>query len=411
MAIQVIHVSDIHFGQGESHGRINPDTGLNTRSEDFASALSRTVDYTLDHGCDVFLFSGDAYRNASPEPTYQKVFATQLKRLSSAGVKSILLVGNHDQLLRASSSHAMSVFQSLEVPGVLIIDRPVCTKIDTTHGAFQLIGLPHITRHHLLAAVDKYLTMPAASIDKILIDHVSTILRAYYESLDPCLPSLVTAHMTVDRAVAGIEQELLLGYALTFPTDIFIDDRIDYVGLGHVHKHQVIRQDAPAIVYAGSLERIDSGESEEDKGFIHLLLSRHKSSWEFHSINPRPFATVNADLCQCTQITEQLCKQIAAKVSPGCILRVHYKMRQDQIPELDEQRVRASASAAMSVRLQPEVVAPDRPRRLPQINESAGTAPLAALEAYFTEIAPDRKERLLRHVSDLMSQLRSPADE
>ncbi len=36
-------------------------------------------------------------------------------------------------------------------------------------------------------------------------------------NLDANLPTVVTAHMTVDRAVAGIEQELLVGYTLTFP--------------------------------------------------------------------------------------------------------------------------------------------------------------------------------------------------
>ena len=43
MAIQIIHVSDIHFGSGESHGRINPDTGLNTRLEDFVKQMTAEV--------------------------------------------------------------------------------------------------------------------------------------------------------------------------------------------------------------------------------------------------------------------------------------------------------------------------------------------------------------------------------
>ena len=110
MTINLIHVSDIHFGSGESHGRINPETGLNVRFEDFVAALTKVVDYAIEQKCDIFLFSGDAYRNASPEPIYQKMFAGQLKRLSDAGIKSILVVGNHDQVLRASQSHAMSVF-------------------------------------------------------------------------------------------------------------------------------------------------------------------------------------------------------------------------------------------------------------------------------------------------------------
>ena len=86
MTISLVHVSDIHFGSGESHGRINPATGLNVRFEDFVLALSKVVDFAIQKDCDIFLFSGDAYRNASPDPIYQKMFATQLKRLSDAQI-------------------------------------------------------------------------------------------------------------------------------------------------------------------------------------------------------------------------------------------------------------------------------------------------------------------------------------
>src|SRR5271154_4883230 len=131
MAVTLIHVSDIHFGSGEVHGKINPATGLNIRFEDFVAALTKVVDYAIANKADIFLFSGDAYKNASPEPIYQKFFARELKRLSDAGIKSILVVGNHDQILRSSSSHAMSVFQSLEVPGITIVDKPTIETIAT----------------------------------------------------------------------------------------------------------------------------------------------------------------------------------------------------------------------------------------------------------------------------------------
>ena len=62
MTINLIHVSDIHFGSGESHGRLNPETGLNVRFEDFVAALTKVVDYSIEQQCDIFLFSGDAYR-------------------------------------------------------------------------------------------------------------------------------------------------------------------------------------------------------------------------------------------------------------------------------------------------------------------------------------------------------------
>ncbi len=404
MSIQLVHVSDIHFGSGEGHGRINPETGLNVRFEDFVAALTKVVDFTIEHGCDVFLFSGDAYRNASPEPVYQKMFARELKRLSDAGIKTILLVGNHDQILKSTASHSMSVFQSLEVPGVITIDRPAIMRIATKNGPMQLIGLPHVTRNQVLTA-DRYLGLPSANVDKVLADHLDTLLKSYYDELDSTIPAVVTAHMTVDRAIAGIEQELLIGYTLTFPCDILIDNRIDYVALGHVHKHQSIRHESPAIVYAGSLERVDFGEQDEDKGFVHVNLARNATSWQFHSINPRPFITVEADLTTAERITERLVDQTTKKIVPGCVLRIRYKIREEQLSELDEAKVRAACASALSTRLQPTVVQAQNRARLPQLTEAAVVSPLSALDTYLSEVAPERKERLLEKASELIEQL------
>ncbi len=408
MTINLIHVSDIHFGSGESHGRINPETGLNVRFEDFVAALTKVVDYSIEQNCDIFLFSGDAYRNASPEPIYQKMFAGQLKRLSDAGITSILVVGNHDQVLRASQSHAMSVFQSLEVPGVLMVDRPISMVINTKNGALQLVGLPHITRHQLMT-LDKYKDLSAAEIDKVLKEHIRDLLRGFYLKLDPSIPTVVTAHMSTDTALAGIEEELLVGYTLTFPTDMFVDERIDYVALGHIHKYQVLRQEHPAIVYAGSLERVDFGEEKEDKGFVHVKIDRDgtgaKTEFKFISINPRPFITVEADLIDCENPLELLTKKITKVIVPGCVLRIRYKIGQENLNQVDEDALKRLCESALTVKFNAEIVPSHQRARLPQLTESAVLNPLTAIDTYLTEVAPERKDRLLSKAKEIMGKL------
>jgi DNA repair protein SbcD/Mre11 len=409
MAIQVIHVSDIHFGSGESHGPLNPETGLNVRFEDFVAALKRVVDYALEIEADLFLFSGDAYRNASPEPIYQKMFASELKRLSAAGVNTILVVGNHDQILRGTGSHAMSVFQSLEVPGVITIDRPTKLKLATKRGELQVIGLPHITRHHLLA-LEKYANSTASQIDTLLVDHVDTVLKGFYGEIDASLPTIVTAHMTVDRAVAGIEQELLVGYTLTFPSDIFMNECVDYVALGHVHRHQTIHRQNPAVVYAGSLERVDFGEEKEDKGFVHVQLARGNTTFEFKSIQPRPFVTVEVDVVQEENPTAKICEKIQKSLKPGCVLRVCYRIGQEQFELIDESKIRAAAKQALTIRLLPEVVPSQSRARMPQLNESCVTSPMVALEAFLEEMAPERKDLLMQRARGVMQEVAAEFD-
>lgn len=403
MSIKLIHVSDIHFGSGESHGTINPETGLNVRFEDFSSAFKRVVDYSIENNADVFLFSGDAYKTATPEPVYQQAFALQLKRLSDAKIPTVLLVGNHDQILKGGSSHAMSVFQSLEVPRVKVIQTPQILKIKTKQGPIQIVGMPHITRHFLMTQ-EKYAELSPSEVDRELLRLADEILKGFYEELDPALPAVATAHMMVDMARAGAEQELMVGYSMTFPSSLFLDERLDYVALGHVHGHQVLRQENPVIAYAGSLERVDFSEENEDKGFIEADIERGKVQWRFHSIGPRPFVTVEANLCDSAEPTEALIRQVLPKAKPGAVLRIKYRIQQERLREVDENRVREALPYLLSLRFKPDLVVHERPRRMEQISEKSVLQPLAALETYLNERAPERKDALMKRAQQLVAQ-------
>ena len=44
--LRVMHFADVHFGV-ETYGKYNPETGLNTRLEDFTKALNQAVDGAL----------------------------------------------------------------------------------------------------------------------------------------------------------------------------------------------------------------------------------------------------------------------------------------------------------------------------------------------------------------------------
>lgn len=403
--IELIHVSDIHFGSGELHGKLNPETGLNVRLEDFCRAFQKCVDYALSVPADVFLFSGDAYRNASPEPIYQKLFAEQLRRLSEANIKTILVVGNHDQIFKSSASHSMSVFQSLAVPNLLIIDKPQLLRLDTAHGALQIVGIPYVTRN-LLMTHEAYATLTNAEIERVLAKHLSAILTNLYEELDPNLPTVATAHIMLDRARAGAEQELLVGYTTTFPLSLFTDSRLDYVALGHVHRHQTLH-DQPPVVYAGSIERVDFGEESEDKGFVHARIARKETSYEFHSIEPRPFVTVDADLTESKNPTADLLRRLEGKDLKGVVLRIRYKILEHQTPLLDEAALRDATAPALVSHFKPEIIAAERESRIPGLTESTANAPITALETYLDSLSPDpdRKARLLQKANDLWSKL------
>lgn len=404
MSIKLIHASDIHFGSGEGHGRINPASGLNVRFEDFVKALKKTVDYTLQSQADVFLFSGDAYKTASPEPVYQKMFASELKRLSDASIPTLLLVGNHDQILRNTNSHSLSVFQSLSVPNVTVLDRPTLLRLTCRRGELQVIAIPHLTRH-ILMTQEKYTGASNTTIDKTMVSALREMIQGFYDELDPNIPTVTTAHIMLDRAKAGAEGELLVGYTMTFPQDIFIDKRIDYVALGHVHRHQILREAEPCIAYAGSLERVDFGEEHEDKGFIEANIARGKTSLQFHSIDPRPFLTVECDLSNCEDPTAELLNLAKLKAQGACVMRIHYKIPQDRLPEVDEDRIRNAIPQVLSLRFKAELIYKEQRRRMPEIDERALLKPDAAIESYLGEVYPEDKELLIARAQALIQKL------
>jgi len=102
-----------------------------------------------------------------------------------------------------------------------------------------------------------------------------------------------------------------------------------------------------------------------------------------------------------------LAKRIKKQLVPGCVMRVHYKIKQEQHHLVDENEIRQLAAEALSVKLRAETVGTVRDFRMPQLDERAAISPLSAMAAYLDEVAPDRKDALLQKAADLAAKLDS----
>ncbi|HEY9889800.1 MAG TPA: exonuclease subunit SbcD, partial [Candidatus Obscuribacterales bacterium] len=148
--VTVLHLSDIHMGSGFTHGRINPETGMNTRLEDFVTTLSRCIDRAIAAPADLVLFGGDAFPDATPPPLVQQAFASQFRRLADAGIPTVLLVGNHDQHAQGQGGASLCIYRTLGVPGIVVGDRLATHNIATRSGPVQVVTLPWLTPSVLL---------------------------------------------------------------------------------------------------------------------------------------------------------------------------------------------------------------------------------------------------------------------
>lgn len=391
--IKLLHLSDIHLGSGFSHGRVNPQTGLNTRLEDFVQTLGRCIDRALAEPVDLVLFGGDAFPDATPPPLVQEAFAREFCRLVAAQIPTVLLVGNHDQHAQGQGGASLCIYRTLGVPGFIVGDRLETHRIETRSGPVQVITLPWLTRSMLLTRPETE-GLSLAAVNQLLIDRLRVALEGEIRSLDPDVPTVLLGHLMVDTARYGAERFLAVGKGFTVPLSLLTRDCFDYVALGHVHRHQVLCQ-SPWVVYPGSIERVDFSEEKEDKGFMLVTLTRRQTQAQFCPLPVRRFLTIQVDLSTADDPQATLLAAIAPDQVQDAVVRLIYQLRPEQLSAIDNGALQDALAIAHSYTIQPELVSQWARARVPELGVGVNIDPLDALRAYLDsradlqELAPD----------------------
>ena len=202
--IKVLHLADIHVGM-ENYGRLDRQTGINSRVLDFLRRMSQAIDIALAREIDVCIFAGDAYKNQRPNPTHQREFARRIRKLARAGVPVIMLVGNHDMASADRAASSLDIFGVLDVPGVIVADREEVHQITCRRGQPLQVGtMPYPQRSRLLAH-EAYQNMTLEELDmevgRILGDNLNDLTAEVKER--PDVPAILTCHFSVSGGAAG----------------------------------------------------------------------------------------------------------------------------------------------------------------------------------------------------------------
>ena len=404
--IKILHLSDIHMGSGFSHGKINPETGINTRLEDFLNTLSICIDRAINEPVDLVLFGGDAFPNATPPPYVQEAFASQFRRLADAGIPAVLLVGNHDQHSQGNGGASLSIYRTLVVPGFIVGDTLKTHRLSTQNGDVQVVTLPWLNRSTLLTRPQtEGLTL--AEVNELLVQTLKPVLEAEIRRLERNLPTVLLAHLMADRANLGAEKFLAVGKGFTIPISLLTRPEFDYVALGHVHKHQNLNPgNNPPIVYPGSIERVDFSEEKEDKGYILLELAPGQAKWEFCPLPVRPFRTIEVDVSQQDEPQAAIINAIAKQDIEAAVVRLIYKLRSEQLELINNSALDLVLKTAHSYSIQPELVSQLARPRLPELGVGNTLDPIAALRTYLNnrEDLQDITEELLEAAQGLLEQ-------
>lgn len=358
--VKILHFADAHIDMA-NYGRQDPVTGLPLRVMDFLKSFDEIVDTAVRESVDCVVFAGDAYKNRDPAPTFQREWGIRVMRLSKAQIPTILLVGNHDVSPSVARAHALEEFSTLDVPHVLVVDKPAflgpaeLTQLCAPGKQLdmQLLAVPWVSRSGLMAYLDLQ-TRDVNQLHEEMEKRLSNILQKWLNDADPKLPTILTAHASVEGAVYGGERSVLLGKDFVLPKSMVADPRLDYVALGHIHKAQDLNEGAhPPVIYTGSIERVDFGEVRDEKFFVLADVEKGKTEVEWQKLSGvRPFHDCRLKLENQEQTTEQIISALPdTAVMADAVVRLVLEYPRAWGPLIDDQAVQEHASEAFEFRL------------------------------------------------------------
>ena len=391
--LKLLHFADAHIDLARQ-GRRDPETGLPVRVLDFLRALDRIVDTAISEKVDLVIFAGDAYRDRTPAPTYQREWGKRMMRLSKAGIQTLLVVGNHDVSPAAGRAHTLQEFDTLQVPHIHVISKPCLLGPDDLNGLpIQVIGIPWLNRSGL-AAVFANTDAAVDEINDQLESRITRIIEGFFEKLDPALPAVLTSHISVQGASYGNERSVMLGKDLVLTASLVKDKRLDYVALGHIHKAQNLNPDEqPPVIYTGSIERVDFGEIDDEKKFVIAEIEKGaptKLRWV--ELEGRPFISRSVTVDDPDNVQSQIIKAIPLPdVIRDAMFRLILTYPRDWEALIDEAAIRRAAETAFEFHLIRRPLSPSR-LRLPGDIEIANLSPDELLSLYWKTIAPETNQ-------------------
>ncbi len=350
MKIKFIHTADIHFGM-ENYGKIDAKTGIHTRLLDFEKALNSCIDVAIKENVDFFLFAGDAYKTHNPSQTQQKLLFKCFLRLYSAGIPIVIVIGNHDHPLSFGKAHALDMLGEIPLEGFHVFSKPGSIVLNTKNGPITIVGVPWPTRNSI-AIADRHLDKSNSQLTEYISKAVAHIISDYAQKIDQTIPAVLASHITVNTGIfSGSEKRAIYGNdPMLMPSQLAIKP-FDYVALGHLHRHQNLNESGyPAVVYSGSIERIDFGERKEDKGFCLVTIpEKHKATYEFIPVPTRPFIQIEVTLISGIPQTEQIIDAIKKHTLTDAIVKIIYHVPAGKKDQVDLKTIEYACKDALDL--------------------------------------------------------------
>jgi len=410
--IKILHFADAHIDMA-NFGRHDPASGLPMRVMDFLKSLDEIVQTAISESVDLVIFAGDTYKDRSPAPTFQREWGKRIMQLSRAGILTLLLIGNHDISPATGRAHAIQEFDTLDVPHVRVLHQPQFLTPGELEGLpIQVLALPWVSRSGMMANLELDGLEPE-QIYETLSALLSDLVNNWLDDADPNLPTILTAHASVEGALYGAERMVMLGKDLVLPPALVKDQRFDYVALGHIHKSQNLNEGThPPVIYPGSIERVDFGEAEDRKFFVLAEVKKNNTRVTWRELkNIRPFIDLHVRLDSDQGINQTLQAQLPPQEDlQNAILRMVIEYPREWETLIDEAALRNLTETAFEFHLvkRPHIEARVR---LPEGRAASSLGVTELLDIYWdashSNMAQEKKQALNALAKSIIDQVNS----
>ncbi|MFH1126266.1 MAG: DNA repair exonuclease [Candidatus Altiarchaeota archaeon] len=207
------------------------------RLHHYMHAFNDAVAKALKCEPDVILFAGDVVHHARPDPvTMRKVIRTLVQLAEKTQI--VMCIGNHEIEGHLSTTY-IPIYSDLHKNIHVLSSENPCVKLKLIGREVNFYGFEY-TRNRNAA-------------EKKLVEMSKNIKSGY---------NILCLHQALERYLSP--------YELSLKTMREVAGKYNLILLGHVHKHQPIKElfDITPSYYIGSTERISFNEAENQNGVM-----------------------------------------------------------------------------------------------------------------------------------------------
>lgn len=267
--MKILHTSDLHIGkhiEGSKYSLI----------EEQKNFLEELVEICDENEIDIVVIAGDIFDNGNPSAIAEEILISSIEKLSNNNKRIVILFpGNHDNPKRLSSLKPLlkdkSIFMYTEFNDVILKENLNTYKILESKENYirieikeETVGIGILPYPSEKRMGEIFSEVFDEETQKDYCEKVREISKRISDNFKSEDVNLFFSHLFVLGGMStDSERKIELGGSYLIETN-YLPQNADYIGLGHLHKPQIVNKEKN-IYYSGSPLQYSKSEANQAK--------------------------------------------------------------------------------------------------------------------------------------------------